>query len=190
MATKPMTSKAIARTEKKMNMTLDDIIKMSKKSNFMAIKQRASNKSQKFLNAGSNKGNVSKLRRFMDSRSSVRQGVLAERRSKFQGNQFPLATEAARKAAAAPVRARAIGYGRMVNWNQPRIGAPPAQRRFSRGGFFGKQAKVVPKLRPQTLDSLFANMKEQRMKASSHQMRRGRFQQHQRKRDRFNSYSN
>ncbi|XP_043689932.1 uncharacterized protein LOC122640751 isoform X2 [Telopea speciosissima] len=190
MATKPMTSEAIALTEKKMAMTLDDIIKMSKKSSFKVKNQRASNKSKRFFNAGSNKGNASKVRRFMDSRSSVRQGALAKRRSNFQGNQFPLATEAAKKAAAAPVCARALGHNRMVNWNKPRTGAPLAHRRFSRGGFGGKQAKVFPKLRAQTLDTLFANMKEQRMKALSHQMRRGRFQQQKRKRGRFNNYSN
>ncbi|KAJ4941343.1 hypothetical protein NE237_016369 [Protea cynaroides] len=155
MAAKPLTSEAIARTEKKMDMTLDDIIKMSKKPDFKFKNQRVPNKNQKFLNVGSNKGNASKVHRFMDSRSSIRQGVFAQRRSNFQGNQFPLATEAAKKAAAAPIRARALGRNRMVNWNKPRIGAPPAQWRL-------QQAKVVTKQRPQTLDSLFANMKEQR----------------------------
>lgn len=87
------------------------------------------------------------MRRFMDTRSSLRQvmmwvasevnfinfvvkcisdvngpftfgyqGALAQRRSNFQGNQFPLAAEFARKAAVAPLRNRAFGYNRMPNW--------------------------------------------------------------------------
>ncbi|KAJ4981004.1 hypothetical protein NE237_031841 [Protea cynaroides] len=199
MAAKPLTSEAIAHTEKKMDMALDDIIKMSKKSNPKVTKQRASNRSHKFLNAGSNQGNASKMHRFIDSRSSIRQGVLAQRRSNFMGNQFPMATEAAKKAAAAPIRARALGHNRMVNWNKPRIGAAPAQRRVSEGGFARKQqqrqrqqeAKLVPKQRPHTLDSLFANMKEQRMRALSQQMnarRGGGYQQQNRRRGQFNNY--
>ncbi|XP_042478479.1 uncharacterized protein LOC122059631 [Macadamia integrifolia] len=201
MAAKPLTSEAIALTEKKMDMALDDIIKMSKKSNTNVKQQRVSNKSQRFSNAGSNQGNASKMRCFMDSRSSMRQGVLAQRRSNFQANQFPMTTEAAKKAAAAPIRPRALGRNRMVNWNKPRIGAAaPAQRRVAEGGFAGRkqqqqppQAKVVPKQRPQTLDSLFANMKEQRMRTLSQQMnvrRTGGSQQHQRRRGQFNNYSN
>ncbi|RVX04202.1 hypothetical protein CK203_015691 [Vitis vinifera] len=37
-----------------------------------------------------------------------------------------------------------------------------------------KQVKPVPKQRPQTLDSLFADMKEQRMRVSSRQNNAGR----------------
>lgn len=44
------------------------------------------------------------------------QGVLAQRRSNFQGNQFPLATEFARKAAVAPLRNRAFSHNRLANW--------------------------------------------------------------------------
>lgn len=44
------------------------------------------------------------------------QGVLAQRRSNFQGNQFPMATEAARKAAAVPLRDRAFNRNRVPNW--------------------------------------------------------------------------
>ncbi|XP_043717568.1 uncharacterized protein LOC122665480 [Telopea speciosissima] len=101
--------------------SLDDVImKMSKKSNSKFKKQKASNKNQNFLNVGSNVGNASKVCRFMDSRSSVRQGFLAQRRSNFQGNQFPLTTEAIKTAAAAPVHARALGCSRMFNWNKPK----------------------------------------------------------------------
>ena len=52
------------------------------------------------------------------------QGALAQRRSNFQGNQFPLATEAARKAAAAPLRNRAFGRNRAANWNKTRYFIP------------------------------------------------------------------
>lgn len=119
MAAKPLTSEAIALTEKKMDMTLDDIIKLSKKPPTRAKKQRASNKSQKFLNNIVQDKSL-KMRRFMDSRSSLRQGVLAQRRSNFQVNQFPLATEVARKAAVAPMRNRAFNRNRMVNMTKSR----------------------------------------------------------------------
>ncbi|KAI3703478.1 hypothetical protein L1987_73577 [Smallanthus sonchifolius] len=44
------------------------------------------------------------------------------------------------------------------------------------GGFaVKKQVKVVPKQKPQTLDSLFANMKEQRMNALSQQQQQKQY---------------
>ncbi|PIN20139.1 hypothetical protein CDL12_07155 [Handroanthus impetiginosus] len=119
MAAKPMTSEAIALTEKKMDMTLDDIIKMSKTNAAKPKKQRVSNRSQKFFN-NVKPDNALKVRRFMDTRSSLRQGALARRRSNFQGNQFPLATEAAKKAAAAPIRSKAFNRSRPFNVNKPR----------------------------------------------------------------------
>ncbi|THG08540.1 hypothetical protein TEA_005079 [Camellia sinensis var. sinensis] len=114
MAAKPLTSETIALTEKKMDMTLDDIIKMSKSNTTKANKPRVSNRNQKFVNSAAQEKST-KVRRFMDSRSSLRQGVLAQRRSNFQGNQFPLATEAARKAAVAPFRNRAFNRSRGFN---------------------------------------------------------------------------
>uniref|UniRef100_A0A5B6ZYC6 Uncharacterized protein n=1 Tax=Davidia involucrata TaxID=16924 RepID=A0A5B6ZYC6_DAVIN len=120
---------------------------------------------------------MDKVRQFMDSRSSLRQAALAQRRSNFQGNQFPLATEAARKAVVAPIRNRAFNRSRAVNVNKLRVGAPPVQRKAANGGFAVKkpqQVKAVPKQRPQTLDSLFANMKEQRMRVLSQQNNGGR----------------
>lgn len=48
------------------------------------------------------------------------QGVLAQRRSNFKANQFPLANEVARKAAAVPIRNHAFGRNRVPNWNRPR----------------------------------------------------------------------
>ncbi|KAL2551022.1 hypothetical protein Fot_12552 [Forsythia ovata] len=171
--TKPLTSEAIALTEKKINMTLDDIIKLSKTNVTKPKKQRVSNRDQKFVkNAAQDKS--AKVQRFMDTRSSLRQGALARRRSNFQGNQFPLATEAARKAAVAPIRNRAFNQSRPVNTNKPRGWAPAVQKNSANGGGFtlkkqNQQVKVVPKQRSQTLDSLFANMKEQRMRVLSRQ---------------------
>ncbi|XP_024019446.1 uncharacterized protein LOC21411199 isoform X2 [Morus notabilis] len=118
MAAKPLTTEAIALTEKKMDMTLDDIIKMAKNNGTKAKKQqqrRAPNKGQSFLKTAVQEKSA-KVRRYMDSRSSVRQGFLAQRRSNFQGNQFPLAAEAARKAANAAFRNRAFPHNQMANW--------------------------------------------------------------------------
>ncbi|KAH7513735.1 hypothetical protein FEM48_Zijuj11G0012900 [Ziziphus jujuba var. spinosa] len=194
MAAKPLTTEAIALTEKKMDMTLDDIIKMSKNKTSRGRKQRrAPNKNQSFLKS-TVQDKSTKMRRLMDSRSSLRQGVLAQRRSNFQGNQFPLAAEFARKAAVAPLRNRAFSQNRVSNW-KARVAAPPVQRRAGNGGFVAKvwlhpfpasfvyhlqppqqpmpqqqqqQGDALSKQqRPQTLDSLFANMKEQRMRVQT-----------------------
>ncbi|XP_028774787.1 uncharacterized protein LOC114731714 isoform X2 [Neltuma alba] len=178
MAAKPLSTEAIALTEKKMDMTLDDIIRMSKNTSKTKRQKRVPNKGQKFSN-GLTQDKSSKLRRFMDSRSSVRQGVLAKRRSNFQENQFPVAAQFAQKAAVAPLRNRASNRSRMANQNKARFGAPAGQRRAASGNFAPKprptsqqqqreeELDVMPKQRPQTLDSLFANMKEQRMRGLS-----------------------
>ncbi|KAL6182371.1 hypothetical protein ACLB2K_043793 [Fragaria x ananassa] len=114
-AVKPLTTEAIALTEKKMDMALDDIIKMAKVAPKGKKQQRVSNKSQTFAK-GIAQDKPTKLRRYMDSRSTMRQGVLAQRRSNFQGNQFPVATEAARKAAVVPFRNRAFNRNQVPNW--------------------------------------------------------------------------
>ncbi|XAR55136.1 hypothetical protein NMG60_11030544 [Bertholletia excelsa] len=177
MAAKPLTSEAIAFTEKKMDMTLEDIIKMSKR-NTTKKKERVPNRGQKFLNNAAEE-KYGKFRRFMDSRSSLRQGVLAQRRSNFRGNQFPMATEAAKKATVAPIRNRAIGRSRGFNVNKQRIGASKIQRKVANANIAAKsqsqpQVNARPKQRSQTLDFLFANMKEQRMRAQSRQNNGGR----------------
>ncbi|CAK7335731.1 unnamed protein product [Dovyalis caffra] len=64
-----------------------------------------------------------KVRRYMDSRPLVRQGALAQRRSNFHGNQFPLTSEAARKAAVAPFRNRNFGRNFVGNSNNARYNA-------------------------------------------------------------------
>ncbi|XP_061361028.1 uncharacterized protein LOC133304959 [Gastrolobium bilobum] len=118
MAAKPITAQVIALTEKKMDMKLEDIIKMSK--NTKAVKQRrVPNKSQTFSNTLP-KDKSSKVHRYMESRSSLRQGVLAKRRSNFQGNQFPLANEAALKAVAAPLHYRVSNRNKVASWNKAR----------------------------------------------------------------------
>ncbi|MFS7927137.1 hypothetical protein Hanom_Chr04g00305431 [Helianthus anomalus] len=151
-------------TEKKMDMSLDDIIKMSKNgtSANKGKKQRIPNKNQKFSNNVVQDKSM-RLRRFMDSRSSLRQGVLAQRRSNFQGNQFPLAAESARKAAVAPIRNRNFNGNQAATSYRPRGVARPAKNNSNGGFAVKKQVKVASKQKPQTLDSLFANMKEQRM---------------------------
>ncbi|XP_030530306.1 uncharacterized protein LOC115740834 isoform X2 [Rhodamnia argentea] len=173
MATKPLTSDAIALTEKKMDMTLDDIIKMSKNPANKAKKFRTSNKNQRsFRNAAKEKS--LKFRHFMDTRSSLRQGALARKRSNFQPNHFPLATEAARKAGVNPFGGRAFNRDRIAYANRPRGGAVFRQKRIANGAVAAKQKEneknAGGKQRPKTLDSLFADLKEQRMKAVPRQI--------------------
>ncbi|KAL7159910.1 hypothetical protein ABFS83_01G059400 [Erythranthe nasuta] len=184
MAAKPLTNEAIALTEKKMDMTLDEIIKMSKSDGTKP--KRVSNRGQKFVDYAA-RDKSSKSRTFMDTRSSLRQGALARRRSNFQGNQnlqgnqnfqgnqFPLATEAARKAAVAPIRNRTFNRGRQFNVNKPSFGSQAVKKVAANGGGFTvkkplQQGNIMPKKKPtQTLDSRFASMKEQRMKGLSQQ---------------------
>ncbi|BAU00641.1 hypothetical protein LR48_Vigan401s005300 [Vigna angularis] len=179
MAAKPLTTEAIALTEKKMDMTLDDIIKMSK--NTKTKKQRrVPNKTQKFSNNFA-QDKTAKVQRYMESRSSLRQGALAKKRSNFKGNQFPAAMDVARKAATAPLQNRIPNRNGVPNWNKTRFRVPLGQRRPANGGFAAKQQRIpsprkqlenvdiMPKQKPQTLDSLFANMKEQRMRVLSMQ---------------------
>ncbi|KAK1400468.1 UAP56-interacting factor like [Heracleum sosnowskyi] len=178
MATKPLTTEAIAITEKKMDMTLDDIIKMSKNNTSKPKRQqRLPNKNQKIMSNGPLDKSV-KVRSYMDSRSSLRQATLAKRRSNFQGNQFPLAAEHARKAFVAPIRNKPFNQSRTRNMTTPRIEAVPVQKRAGYGGLVVKhsqqQVKVLPNQRPRTLDSLFANMQEERMRIKSQQTNDGR----------------
>ncbi|GJN03330.1 hypothetical protein PR202_ga20761 [Eleusine coracana subsp. coracana] len=98
-----------------MDMTLEDIIKMSKKKNPGGKKPpRQPIKKRPFQNGNSNQGSA-KVQRFMESRSSIRQGVLAQRRSNLGGNQFTATKQAAKKAAAMPVR-----NNKAARWNKPR----------------------------------------------------------------------
>ncbi|XP_038679969.1 UAP56-interacting factor-like isoform X2 [Tripterygium wilfordii] len=175
MATKPVATEAIALTEKKMDMALDDIIKMSKnKGSKSNRQQRVPNKSQKnFKNAAQQKS--FKVQQYMDSRSSLRQGVLARRRSNFKGNQFPFAYEVAQKAAVGSLRGRPFNRRAVPVSNKARVGSfmvrRPANSNVAPKPVEGKQQQGISgaKQRPQTLDSLFANMKEQRMRKISSQ---------------------
>ncbi|KAJ8436552.1 hypothetical protein Cgig2_031493 [Carnegiea gigantea] len=171
MGTKPLTSEAIALAEKKMDMSLDDIIKMSKSKANAANpkKHRVSNKSQRFFSGNQDK--TQKMRQYMNSRSTLRQGVLAQKRSSFQWNSFPLASEAARKAAVTSFRSRAFSHNRAAKWNKPRPGRPLRQQGNlpNRGNAFKAQnsGKALPESKPRTLDSLFAGMKEHRMRSAA-----------------------
>ncbi|WZZ41245.1 uncharacterized protein LOC106388544 isoform X2 [Brassica napus] len=122
MATEnPITTETVALTEKKMDMSLDAIIKMSKSNTNVnkGKKLRASNKKEKFNGAAKN--STVKAQLYMDSRSDVRQGAFAKRRSNFQGNHFPVTTAVARNVASgAPIRGRPYNAGRMANTNQSR----------------------------------------------------------------------
>ncbi|CAF2071269.1 unnamed protein product [Brassica napus] len=115
----------IALNEKKVAMALDDLIKLSKrntKGNKGRSSRRPKNKNRNFNGAARN-GNPSKEKHYVNSLSGVRQGAVEKRRSNFKGNQFPIATNVARKAATvAPlrVRRRAFNAGRMTSANQSR----------------------------------------------------------------------
>ncbi|XP_020574923.1 uncharacterized protein LOC110020957 [Phalaenopsis equestris] len=176
MAANKLSTEAIALTEKKMDMTLDDIIKMSKKAPFKGKQaSRTSNKNQGFLNDRVAQRNA-KVQRFMNTRSAIRQGVLAQRRTNFKGNQFPLTTEVARRAAVVPIRNRA------VNPSKQRVAAIPIRRNAGDGNFAGKKQTANNKQKPRTLDALFADMKEERMRTiSQQQVGRGRGQAGQRR---------
>ncbi|ONM04917.1 hypothetical protein ZEAMMB73_Zm00001d032350 [Zea mays] len=82
MESPPLTAEAIAYTEKKMDMALEDIIKMSKKKN-----------------PGGKK-------------PPRQPGVLAQRRSNLGGNQFPATKQAAKKAAVMPMHKGAIRWNK------------------------------------------------------------------------------
>ncbi|KAJ9148073.1 hypothetical protein P3X46_030168 [Hevea brasiliensis] len=173
MATKPLSREEIANTEKKLDMPLDDIIKMSKNTTKVKKQQRPPNKSQIVFNNAAQQKSV-KVQRYMNSRPFVRQGALAQRRSNFQGNQFPVTTEFARKAAVASFRSRPFVRNGLANSDKARTGAFTVQRRAANGGLAAKspqrqqlqqqQGDAGAKPRPQTLDSRFANMKEERMR--------------------------
>ncbi|KAG6481659.1 hypothetical protein ZIOFF_058277 [Zingiber officinale] len=77
MATKALTKEAIAMTEKKMNMSLDDIIKMSKKNSAKGKRP------PRPPNRNPSHGNIV-LQGFMDSRSSIRQEHLSKDDAKQQ----------------------------------------------------------------------------------------------------------
>ncbi|CAN6987123.1 hypothetical protein IGI04_001363 [Brassica rapa subsp. trilocularis] len=113
----------IALNEKKVAMALDDLIKLSKrnaKGNKGRSSRRPKNKNRNF-NGAARYGNPSKEKHYVNSLSGVRQGAVEKRRSNFKGNQFPVATNVARKAANVPppsVRRRAFNAGRTTSANQ------------------------------------------------------------------------
>ncbi|KAK4797159.1 hypothetical protein SAY86_029485 [Trapa natans] len=171
-AIQPMSREAIAAAEKKLDMALDDIIKMSKRAASKVKRSRASIKNHRdFSNVA--RGKSSKLGGFMYSRGLLRQGTLARKRSNIQGNHFQLETQAAGKAFAAPFSGKASKNHRGANSNKSRSG-PRVGQGATDGGIRIKETLLlqggeyaIPSWRPKTLDSLFANLKEQRVKAQS-----------------------
>ncbi|XP_047074653.1 uncharacterized protein LOC124684368 [Lolium rigidum] len=156
MESVPLNAEAIAFTEKKMDMTLEDIIKMSKKKNPAGKKApRQPIKKRPFQNGNGNQGNA-KVQRFIESRSSIRQGVLAQRRSNLDGNQFQITKQAAKKAAAMPVR------GRADRWSKQSAPSTSIQRRPVSDQ--NSKGKEMQNEQPRTMDALFAQMKQQRMR--------------------------
>ncbi|VVB11893.1 unnamed protein product [Arabis nemorensis] len=120
----PLVAEIIALNDKKVAMALDDIIKLSKSKtsvNKGKKQRRQKNITQSFNRAVRN--NTSKMQHYTSSLSAVRQGAIAKRRSNFQGHQYPVTTNFARKAATAPlhsVHGRAFNAGRMTSANQSR----------------------------------------------------------------------
>lgn len=168
MASMPViTADTIALTEKKMDMTLDDIIKMSKKTSQKTRKQQTSNKSQRAIaNKYGATNTVSKVRvqQSVAARSSaLRQGKLAELRSRNGTNQLAAVKEAARRAAVTPIRTTP------AQWKKRRNGPLITQGSRPFSVVSSTKVNAPVKQRPQTLDSLFANMKEQRMRAQQAQ---------------------
>jgi hypothetical protein len=162
---KPMTNESIVFTEKKMSMSLDDIVKMSKKSK--TNNRRESNKSRKSFNTGAAQKSSTKVRQYIDSRSSVRQGALAKKRSNFNGNQFPMTTGVAKKAAVASFS----NWTSNGNWTRNNksykgTGEAVVKKKCTGGNVSGKwrQQKAAATQKPRTLDERFANLKQQRMR--------------------------
>lgn len=112
-------SEAIALTEKKMDMTLDDIIRMFKNNTSKPKRQGVLNRSQKPVNS-STMDKSTKIRNFIDSRSITRQGVLAQRRSIVEGYGFLLASQDTRKVPFAPKRIGYFNRNKAVRVNKPR----------------------------------------------------------------------
>ncbi|XP_010448639.1 PREDICTED: uncharacterized protein LOC104731074 [Camelina sativa] len=167
----PPISEVIALTEKKVAMALDDIIKLSKRKNNVNRGKKSRREKKKTQNSnGAARNDTSKVSKYVNSLSSVRQGAVAKRRSNFKGNLFPSTTNMAHKAAAATpldVRGRAFHGGRMTSANQSRRIAPPVQNRSVQARVNAKRHEVDQKVenrewKSKTLDSRFASMKEQR----------------------------
>ncbi|CAN1300122.1 hypothetical protein LINPERPRIM_LOCUS24465 [Linum perenne] len=187
-AMRALTREEIANTEKKLDMPLDAIIKLSKTSSTVkANKQsRVPNKNQKTFN-NPVQGKAFKVNQYMASRPFVRQGALAQKRSNFQGNHFPVAKDFARKAAVAPLRNRPFNNNALPYSNKAREGSFMVQRRADNRSFAAKvmSSEVASqnqqqqhgdggiKPRTQTLDAMFANLKEERTRTFMQQQNNG-----------------
>ncbi|KAJ3709326.1 hypothetical protein LUZ61_013031 [Rhynchospora tenuis] len=157
MAAKSPTVDAIAITEKKMDMTLDEIISMSKKGSAKGkLPHRTPIKNRGFQNGGPPPKGF-KARQYNDSRSAVRQGMLAKRRTNFNGkSNFPVTSNIAKKAASAPFRSQP------AKWNQSRVVPTPTQKVLVANG----PIQFENGKKPQTMDALFARMQKQRRRTN------------------------
>eukprot|EP00252_Welwitschia_mirabilis_P000649 TRINITY_DN1062_c0_g1_i4.p1 TRINITY_DN1062_c0_g1~~TRINITY_DN1062_c0_g1_i4.p1 ORF type:complete len:194 (+),score=28.04 TRINITY_DN1062_c0_g1_i4:383-964(+) len=155
------TADTIALTEKKMDMTLDDIIKMSQKNGKRERKQPQKKKCPWAFPSKKGAGDAgakSQLQRSVAARSSaLRQGKLAESRGRSGFRQFTTATEASKIAARTPIRTRPS------RWMKRREGNMATQANCRLTVVTSGKAGAPLKQRPQTLDSLFANIREQRL---------------------------
>ncbi|CAN1300120.1 hypothetical protein LINPERPRIM_LOCUS24465 [Linum perenne] len=104
-----LTREEIANTEKKLDMPLGICL----------CCVRLQNKNQKTFN-NPVQGKAFKVNQYMASRPFVRQGALAQKRSNFQGNHFPVAKDFARKAAVAPLRNRPFNNNALPYSNKAR----------------------------------------------------------------------
>ncbi|KAG0575299.1 hypothetical protein KC19_VG334400 [Ceratodon purpureus] len=124
---------SVGTTEQKMDMSLDDIIKQSKKAN---AKTRVPNK-------GRNKqpnGPAAKaaLQKSVASRSSsMRQGKFAEARARNSGAHFPATQAASKRAFSAPINTR----NRQIMKNDTEVSGRPA---FSRKRNFQRAPNTFP----------------------------------------------
>ncbi|CAK7338866.1 unnamed protein product [Dovyalis caffra] len=138
MATKPLSREEIANREKRLDMSLDDSIKTSKNTTKPRKQLRDPIKNQKMFNNPAHEKAL-RVRRYMDSRPLVREGALAQRRSNFHGNHFPLTSEAARRAAVSPFRNRNFGGNFVGNSSNARRNAT----QFGATSSYKKQCLIV-----------------------------------------------
>jgi hypothetical protein len=119
---------SVGSTEQKMAMSLDDIIKHSKKAN---AKSRVPNKGRNKKTSGPSANAA--LQKSVASRSSgMRQGKFAEARARNGGANFPATQAASKRAFSAPINTRSRQIMKN-NGDQPRKNAFGRRRNGPRG---------------------------------------------------------
>ncbi|KAJ3683418.1 hypothetical protein LUZ60_013645 [Juncus effusus] len=167
MTTNPPATETIALTEKKMDMSLDEIINMSKKKSIAKERrpQRMPIINRGFQKFGAlvpqNQKGFNKARQFADSRSAMRQGALAQRRTYFNGkNNFPVTNKIAKKAGNIPFRTN------KPVWNRPRAGPTYTQGSAYVQNGAASNSSFDHRKKPQTMDALFSRMQQERKKTN------------------------